>query len=807
MIFSQQKAKGSDMVGGIFAISLTAFVIAFLYFARGLLIPLALSGLLTFLLTPAVTRLERRMGRIAAVLTAMIGVFALVALLSWSVTRQAIDLAIKLPDYKANIVEKLHSVRVPMGPDFGRFSTLIEELEKEVPIPGAAVQHPGTAEITDNNGNVKEAIPVTVVTTSGSSTWMRWLARPLLESLITLGFVLVLTMFMLIQRRDLRGRLIRLIGQGRISETTKALDDAGGRVARYLLMQLLINAGFGTAIGLGLSLIGVPNAPLWGLFAAILRFVPYVGSWIALLFPLVISLAAFPGWSVPLLALAVFVFFEVLVTNVAEPLLYRSSTGVSSIALIVAAFFWTWLWGPVGLVLATPLTVCLVVIGRHVPKLEFFAVLLGDEEPLTPPEEVYQRLLGGSLTEASDVVAAYARANSLTALYDEVLLPTVTKAESDFKRRALDEAQRIAVLHNVRDLVQEIGTHPAPVPRSTADKGDKTGATPGATPAPASAWTTVCVPAKGVRDEIAGQMLGHLMVTQGFAVVQAPIYRDGDELTNFLKQSKADAVCISVLSPSTVVHARFLCSWIRSHFPRIKIIVGLWGATEGLEEATQSLRDRGANEVVVTFAEAMVQLAKLASPIAEEMAPAEIPVDEEARLKALEGLHLPEAGSDPEFDRATANLAQIFEVPMATITLVTRDRQVFQAQTGLPADIVAARSTPRNVSICGHVVATNQTMIVEDLARDRRFANNPLIKERGLRFYAGVPLRAPGGQPVGSICLFDTQPRKFNDQEKRLLEVMAREITEDIGRRAAAPAAPSPAPARTQPDPQLAGSQ
>jgi predicted PurR-regulated permease PerM len=280
----------------------------------------------------------------------------------------------------------------------------------------------------------------------------------LLSPLGRAALVLLLVIFMLLKREDLRGRLVRLIGQGRISATTRAMDDASTRVARYLAMQLLVNAIYGICIAVGLYFIGVPNAALWGALAGILRFIPYVGPWLGAAMPLALSLAVSNSWITPILTLALFVTLEVINSNAVEPFLYGSSTGVSSIALIVAAVFWTWLWGPIGLVLATPLTVCLAVMGRHVPKLEFLSVLLSEEQALAPYEECYQRLLAVGLEDATELAENYLKENSLTKLYDSMLIPVLTAAEIDAKRHALQPEERDAVLRNVQEMVEDLGT-------------------------------------------------------------------------------------------------------------------------------------------------------------------------------------------------------------------------------------------------------------------------------------------------------------------------------------------------------------
>ena len=441
-------------------VSLTAFVIAALYFARDLLIPLALAGLLTFLLAPLVTRLERWIGRIAAVLLVVATIFSLTGVAGWVLTRQLVDLATRLPDYKINIETKIRSFQLPSGGPFKRLSETVAELKKDLhgsdaPTVSQATGKPGSAVAVPASAAPAQQVQVVETSRANPLQLLQVILSPLLGPLGTAGLVILLVIFMLLKREDLRSRLIRLIGQGRISATTRAMEDAGQRVSRYLLMQFLVNVTFGIAAAVGLFFIGMPNAILWGALATVLRFIPYIGPWIAAAFPIILSLAVSPTWMMPLLTLGIFVSLELICSNVVEPWLYGSSTGVSSIALIVAAVFWTWLWGPIGLLLSTPLTVCLVVIGRHVPRLAFFSILLSDEQALTPAEECYHRLLAVGLNEASEVADTYVKENSLTALYDSVLIPVITAVETDHQRAALDSEQRDSVEQGIRDIVED----------------------------------------------------------------------------------------------------------------------------------------------------------------------------------------------------------------------------------------------------------------------------------------------------------------------------------------------------------------
>ena len=605
-------------------VSLTAFVIAALYFARDLLIPLALAGLLTFLLAPLVTRLERWIGRIAAVLLVVATIFSVTGVAGWVPTRQLVDLATRLPDYKINIETKIRSFQLPSSGPFKRLSETVAELKKDLhgsdaPTVSQATGKPGSAVAVPASAAPAQQVQVVETSRANPLQLLQVILSPLLGPLGTAGLVILLVIFMLLKREDLRSRLIRLIGQGRISATTRAMEDAGQRVSRYLLMQFLVNVTFGIAAAVGLFFIGMPNAILWGALATVLRFIPYIGPWIAAAFPIILSLAVSPTWMMPLLTLGIFVSLELICSNVVEPWLYGSSTGVSSIALIVAAVFWTWLWGPIGLLLSTPLTVCLVVIGRHVPRLAFFSILLSDEQALTPAEECYHRLLVLGLNEASEVADTYVKENSLTALYDSVLIPVITAAETDHQRAALDIEQRDSVEQGIRDIVEDFSTRPPSESQLPADQMVAEHSPP---PVPAPAWRVYCLPARAERDELAGAMLAQLLQQQGFEAQSAPAKLAAGEMVKLVDEADVDAVCISVVAPSTVIHARYLCAKLRAQLPNLKIAIGLWGATENITPAAQRLRDSGANEVVTTLADAVVQLAKLTPASDVERPPA-----------------------------------------------------------------------------------------------------------------------------------------------------------------------------------------
>lgn len=662
------RTTASDALVGIWTIALTAFIVAALYFARELLIPLALSALLTFLLSPLVRRIERWVGRIAAVLVVVLLIFTGLGAAGWMLSRQLVDLATKLPEYKGNIITKIHAFKMPQGGAFSKLSETVEELKNELP-GGDAPSAPTTTQEADKPDTAAAlpsnapppAPPEEMIERSKSNPLelVQLIIAPLVGPLGMAALVLLLVIFMLLEREDLRSRLIRLIGEGRISATTRAMDDAGQRVARYLLMQLVVNVTYGIPVAIGLYFIGVPNAMLWGAFATVLRFIPYVGPWIAAAFPIILSLAVSDSWWSPLLTISLFVVLELLSNNVMEPWLYGKYTGVAPLALIVAAVFWTWLWGPVGLVLATPLTVCLVVIGRHVPRLSFLNIVLSDEEALTPAEDCYHRMLTPGDRDELELVESYLKANSLTALYDTVFIPVLTAAENDAREERLEPAQLSHVQQSMRDIIEDLGTRPTLPARVVAlAKTKAAGEAPDAALMLAPDCRVYCLPARADRDELAGTMLVQLARKEGFGAQNAPSQLVAGELLELTEKADVDVVCISVLAPSTVIQARYLCLKLRAVLPKLKIVIGLWGETEGMTESTKRLRDSGADEVVTTLAEALVQIARLAPALTEEMTPAPIPADEEERLAALTELNLLDTEAEPVFDRITVKLAR-----------------------------------------------------------------------------------------------------------------------------------------------------
>src|SRR6195256_2756247 len=444
------------LLSAVAAAILAFIIITTLYFGREIFVPIALAILLSFVLAPLVGVLQRiRMPRGMAVVSVVIIAFALIFATGSLLATQLTQLAGDLPRYQSTISEKIQSFRDTKAGrgTLERASDMLKDLGKELDKPKDAASARASSPIASANApGPQTPVPVEVRQPDpGALESLRTLISPLVHPLATTGIIIIFVIFILLQREDLRNRLIRLAGSHDLQRTTAALDDAASRLSRLFLIQLLLNGSFGIIIGTGLWLIGVPSAILWGILAAVLRFVPYIGAAIAAAFPLALALAVDPTWSMLLWTLALFLVVEPIVGHVIEPMVYGHSTGLSPVAVVASATFWTALWGPIGLVLATPLTVCLVVLGRHVERLEFLDVLFGDRPALSPPEIFYQRMLAGDPTEASEKAEEFLMERSLSSYYDEVALKGLQLAQADAERGALDH-ERLA---KIRDAVSE----------------------------------------------------------------------------------------------------------------------------------------------------------------------------------------------------------------------------------------------------------------------------------------------------------------------------------------------------------------
>ncbi|MDB5405702.1 MAG: putative permease [Rhodospirillales bacterium] len=606
-------------------------VVAVLYFARDVFIPLALAVLLAFALAPAVLLLRRwHFNRILSVVCVVLLAAIVIAGIGTVVGTQLAQLAENLPGYQTNIITKIQALRSSGvgGSTIERTSAMLQKLGDEI----AKSDAPGAAALAAPGAGTKQN-PVPVEIREPDPTPLRILENavgPLLQPLATTGIVIIFVIFVLLQREDLRDRFIRLAGRADLHRTTDALDEAAQRISRYLLVQVAINTCFGILIGGGLWLIGAPNPVLCGIVAMLLRFVPYVGPIIAAALPAALTLAVDPGWTMLFWAMGLFLTAELITGQIVEPWLYGHNTGLSTIAIVVAAAFWTWLWGPVGLLLSTPLTVCLVVLGRHVEHLQFLDVLLGDQPALAPEESFYQRMLAGDPDEAAHQAEEMLKTVPLATYYDEVAVKGLALAQLDVNRGALDHECRVRIKDAVDGLIDDLSDHADPTPPTAKESAAKDA--PATVPAPtifgpdelAPDWRktpVMCIAGRGSLDEAAAAMLAQLLAARGIAasVVSSSVVSAGNLFR--LDGDGVQVACLSYLEPGGYTNARFLARRLRRKLPRATILVGFWSLTEA--EAADAQQATGADGVVTSLRLAVAQVVEAAQAAADRAKPAE----------------------------------------------------------------------------------------------------------------------------------------------------------------------------------------
>jgi predicted PurR-regulated permease PerM len=586
----------------LFLLPTVVLVIAALYWAQAVFIPVAISILLTFLLSPVADSLERlRLGRVVSVILIVILAFSLLIAVGWLVSFQLTSVANELPTYRKNIQQKIADIRgAGKGGALEKVQKTAEEVKKELAKNDEAVKaQPKPREV--------------VVQAEQSSTfWPLPLdIAPMLERLASGGLAIVLVIFMLIQREDLRNRLIRLVGYGRLTTTTRALEEASQRISRYLLMQSTINASFGLAIGVSLSLIGLPYALLWGFLAAMLRFIPYVGPWAAAIMPSALSMIVFEGWMWPALVIAVFLILELINNMILEPLLYGESAGVSEVGLLVAIAFWTWLWGPVGLILATPLTVCVVVLSKYVPQLDFISVLMGDEPVMQSNVSYYQRLLAGDQDEAEEILEDYLKTHPMEQIYDDVLVPALNDVKRDFKFGKLDESSQQFVFGATRNILEELNSLKPKTSANTTASVKPTSIDIDHSAAPPKVRIVGC-PVRDEAEELALLMCRQLLASTRYEMEILADEALTSEVVDQVAEKRPALICIVSLPPGGLAQTRYLCKRLRLRFPDTRILIGRLGTQ------TANHRDvllaAGADKVATTMIELRDQVMQL-SPI------------------------------------------------------------------------------------------------------------------------------------------------------------------------------------------------
>jgi len=581
-----------------------ALIILFLYLGREILEPLVIAALLGFILAPLI-RWLRSLGlwRVPSVIVTVLFAIAMLAALGSTIVLQVAQLAEDLPKYESNLRAKVRTLGggALTSSALERASGTLKDLQNEISKTEASVPSPSgpkplVVEVRQPEPRGLESIANVV--------------RPLLSPLATTALAVLFLMFILLQREDIRDRFLRLAGTADLQRSTAALDDAATRLSRFFLMQTILNIGFGLFIGVGLWLIGVPNAVLWGIVAGLMRFVPFIGSIIAAFFPMALAAAVDPGWSMVLATGALFIVAEPLAGHVIEPVLYGQHTGLSPVAVVISTLFWALLWGPIGLLLATPLTVCLVVLGRHIEALEFIEVLLGDEPALEPEERFYQRLLAGDATEAADQAEKRLNEQSLCAYYDSVPMKALALAQTDAAHGRLAPDKQLAMRNTMAEIVDDLADHPDEVPDPNENG-------PAALPAAVLSseqlrpdWQVkhpvLCIASRSPLDEAAATMLTQLLEKRGLRAIVQPFADVASAKVLKIDAPDAPLVCLSYFGAAgNPAHVRFLIRRLKRLMPNAKFLAGYWMLGENAEKSQDWKTAVGAHFVATSLADAV----------------------------------------------------------------------------------------------------------------------------------------------------------------------------------------------------------
>ncbi len=605
---------------------LLAFLLVGAYLARDILIPLAIALTLNFLLAPAVIQLQRlRISRLPAVALVAALAFSLAGGVGWIVARQVIAVVTDLPNYRNNIQDKLGALHAPNQGPLGMAVRSAREIGSEIsgetepaPPPMPKPEELRTRREREQARLQAESQPVLVKVVPQAQPGSKYqylsqYAWPVLKPLGALVLVLIFTLYMLLKREDLRNRLLLLAGIGQLNLMTQALNEAAGRISRYLIMNVLVNAGYGVVFGVGLYLLHVPNATLWGVLMGILRMVPYAGTMIAGLAPVAFTLAVFNGWWHPLWVLLLFAGLEFVIANFIEPHIYGKRTGISSFALVIMAVVWTLLWGWPGLIVSTPLTVCLIVMGRHIPQMRFLHILLGDDAELSPEAHFYERLLAMDQVEARQIAEKFLQRRDLVELYDEVVLPALILSEQDRHKGVMDEVHGTWLYQSSIELIAELSDCK---PRQIEQPAENQ-TTPDRT------RPVVCIPADDHADEIAGTMFSQLLEQCGHKTMLLNASALTPEIMTRLAEDVGTIVCISAVPPFAFAQARKLAQVLREHLPENLLIVGLWGDHDDPEDLRSRFGNAQPNSVVTTLRSALAQIRQMESKAPESEAAGE----------------------------------------------------------------------------------------------------------------------------------------------------------------------------------------
>ena len=571
-------------------------IIACLYWAQKILIPLTLAVLLTFILSPSVIKLQRLgLARIPAVFIVVVVAFSILGIIGWGVTIQLRSLLDEIPQHRQEIADKIKQVQMTGPGPVSNFVDMIHDIGEKLQLEAP--------QLVDG----KEMQRVMLVNDRGPTlAWVASAASSALEFVLSGLFMTILVVFMLAKREDLRNRFFRAVGHSQLAMMTRAIDMAAQRISSYLMTQLLINCVLGFVWSVCLFLIpngeggrGVPHALLWGALLVALRFIPYLGTWVALAFPLLLSIALSPVghlWFQPLLIIGIFLLLELITANLIEPLLFGHNTGVSPVALLIAAVFWAWLWGPVGLMLATPLTVCLIVLGKHLPHLSLLEILLGADSPPETETSYYQRLLVRDEDDAMDIVQDHIKKQPMDRVYDDLLLPALSLAQRDATRGELEPRDEQFIVEATHRILEEVVGHEQRRMMRKAGNSEQPMLQEGRV-------RVIGCPARNTSDELALFMLAQLLSTGNYQTEIVSAQTLISEVVEKVREEDPSVACISALPPGGLAQASYLCKRLRMHFPDLKILVGRWGQTEDIEKINARLLEAGATKVVTSLQE------------------------------------------------------------------------------------------------------------------------------------------------------------------------------------------------------------
>jgi predicted PurR-regulated permease PerM len=750
-------SRDLDIVRAAAALVSAAVIIAGLYYGRDILIPLAIAFLITFALNPPVTWLVRRgLPRLLATSLVMVIVVCTLAGLGVILGAQVRSIAVELPAYQSTILTKLSDLRRSLKAPglFDGVLETVENVQKEVESKDAK---PG-------DGPAPQRVEVVPAQQTPFEQAISWVLRSL-EPLATAGIVFLFVFLALLDIGDLRDRFLRLLG-GNFHRSTDAIEEAGARISKYLLMQLLVNVSYGVPLALGLWIIGVPGALLWGAVAAVMRFVPYVGPLIAAIFPVALAFAVDSGWSMLLWTIALIVVLELASNNIVEPLLYGASTGLSAISLIATTIFWTALWGPVGLILSTPFTVCLLVLGRNLPQLQFLDTMLGSTPALDVPTRIYQRLIANDADEALEIAAAEIDKSSLVSFYDAFGIEVLRLASEEHLRNASAE-HRLRLANGMDALLDDLR--------------DQFPSSPGSGAKPA----VLCIGGKWEIDALAGEMLAHALATEGIAADFQPAASVNASYLTKLELQGADIVCLSYFTSNPTIPARHACRRLRRRWPNIRIVLALWNAPPELltEESIEALK---VNAIVTSVQEAVRRIHRIVDPEGAKAAQeAPLPENEAKRVDAMKATGVLQDDKRETLDALAKRATEVFNTSVAVISMIDKEREYFVGQSGkfpnaVTDDAGALMPMDRKHAICNYVVGDDEPLVVPDIQRDPRFSDNETVKLWDMRFYAGAPLRIADGLIIGALCILDSEPRTLQGDEVSLLETMAADVATTI---------------------------